>query len=783
MRRHLVSTPAGWWAVAIGSALAATAAVASAAQLPPMLALIPLACAAIVVLIARLRGMRALPVVFILFAAAVGIARGTLGTAHSVLERAVHSGTVAVTGTVREGTGARRSANQIVIDVDHAVMADGEVEVHGGVLATLRTAPRLLPGDRVELDATGLRAPRSTGAEAALPRDGVIAVAESATANLLAEGGPSPSRALAQVRLRLAAAVDAALPEPASSLVNSLTFALPASLPPDLTTALRDSGLSHLLATSGLKVVLIAGLMGALLNALAAPPRLRFALMALAVGAYIVLCGASPAAIRSAVMAATGWALYGTGRSADPLPLLVAVAAAMLLVAPDLARDVGFQLTFLGTLGILLFASPIAERLPGPRLLREPFALTLAASAVTLPVMASTFGVISLVGPLANAIAVPLLAPLLVCGGLGAGIATIAPGLGFVPQVAGALARMIATIAQWCAGLPVAAVHVQNWPPALSIAELAALAAGGLVWHGLRRRVDAPLLPRLLGRAERTTKPGHSTGATARPRRRINRPVAVALSALTATLAGSAVVFAANRPDGRMHVSVLDVGAARAALVQTSTGDRALVDTGSDPKTLLDSLGPALPPLTRSVEMLVLTAGDRTGAGGLPGLTDRYTVSHAVALAGLPATARNGLSTLADRGTQVTTLDGDAAWTWGGATWRLVSAPGTSQPAAALLVADPTGTALFLGNLDAAAQEELAGLDAGSLHADLLVTPPGGAVAPALLAAVHPTSIAVPSAHGRRTTSTTLVAGPGVRRTGDSGTLTYAGGDGGLTPT
>src|SRR5262249_9157140 len=153
------------------------------------------------------------------------------------------------------------------------------------------------------------------------------------------------------------------------------------------------------------------------------------------------------------------------------------VAAVMILVAPDLARDVGFQLTFLGTLGILLFASPIAERLPGPRVLREPFAVTLAASAVTLPVMASTFGVVSLVGPLANALAVPLLAPLLVCGGIGAVLASIAPVLGFVPlQIAGMLAGMVATVAHWTAALPVAAIHVQNWSPALTIAEVAAIA-------------------------------------------------------------------------------------------------------------------------------------------------------------------------------------------------------------------------------------------------------------------------------------------------------------------
>jgi competence protein ComEC len=782
--RRLVSTAAGWWAVAVCAGLAASAALASALHLPLGLALLPAFGSLALTAAAHVRPRAAL-LALVLAATAAGLTRGAIDSSHSVLDSALRSGTVVLSGTVREGTGARRSTAQVIVDVDRAQSGDGALDVHGGVLATLRTAPRVLPGDRVELDATGLRPPRTTGAESALPRDGVVAVAQSATMTVVSDGGVSLPRLLAKARLGLASSVDSALPEPASSLVNALAFAIPRTLPADLTAALRDSGLAHMVATSGLKVAIIAGLVGAMLGGLATPPRLRMMLMALAVGTYILLCGASPAAVRSALMAATGWALYGTGRSADPLPLLAAVAAAMVLVAPGLAQDVGFQLSFLGTLGILLLAAPIAERLRGPRLLREPFAVTLAASAVTVPVMASTFGVVSFVGPVANALAVPLLTPLLVCGGLGAALAWVAPALGFVPlQVAGAAAGAIATIARWCASLPFAAVHVQGWAPAFTVAEVAAVIVAFATWRVARRRVTAPLLPRLFGSGATATSAGSSRQATTPrlPRRRVSRPAAALVAALAACLTGTAVVLAANRPDGRLHVAVLDVGAARATLIQTATGDRALVDAGPDPQHLLDALGPALPPLTREIGMLVLTAGDRGGAGGLPGLDARYHVDLAVALDGLAAATRTGLSALADHGTEVRTVAADSSWTWGGATWRLLPAQG-AQPAAALHVIDPSGSVLLAGNLAAAAQEELAGLDAAALRADLLVAPPGGALAPGLVAAVRPSSIAVPSAHGGRTPPTTLVAGTGVRRTGDAGTLTYAGGDGGLTPT
>lgn len=784
MSRRLVSTSAGWAAVAICAALAAAASLAAATRAPLVTALPPGAAASLLAVVARRRRGRWVLATLVMAATTLGVIRGTMVAPRDALAHLQRSGTTVLTGTVREGTGSRRSAAQVVVDVDGIETSEGRLDLRGGVLAALRSPAPALPGDHVELDATGLRPIRGTGAEAALVRDGVDAVAQSATLTVLSQGGPSVPRLLAQARSALARAVDGALAEPAASLVSSLTFAIPRPLPPALTTALRDSGLAHMLATSGLKVVLIAGLVGSLLAALATPPRLRLLLTASAVGGYILLCGASPASIRSAAMAATGWALYGTGRSADPLPLLAAAAAAMLMVEPELARDVGFQLSFLGTLGILLFAAPIAGWLRGPRLLREPFAVTLAAAAVTLPVMASTFGVVSLVGPLANALAVPLLAPLLVCGGVGAAASLLWPPLGVIPlQVAGALASLIGDIATWAAGLPLAALHVSGWTPATTAAEAAAVLAAIGAWHvarGRRRLGSQPLLDTVMPAAPRIS----GGRAPARPRRRLSRPVAAAMSCAAAALAGSLLFLAANRPDGRLHVAVLDVGAARAVLVRTATGDRALVDGGADPQTLLAALGPALPPLTRSIGLLVVTAGDRPGAGGLGGLAARYHVDRAVTLDGLPAAARTALSTLAGAGTEVTAIQADTAWNWGGATWRLLPAPGAARPAAALQVEDPTGSALLVGALDTSAQEELAAIQGGSLRADLLVAPPGGAVVPSLLAAARPRSIAVPSARGARTTSTTtLVAGPGVRRTGDAGTLTYAGGDGGLTST
>ncbi len=759
MTRRLVTTAAGWRAIAVCGAAAGAVSAAVFFGPPPALSIAPGAVAAVLA-VARRGG--AAPLVgfaaLVAAAVAVGIARGApsapaggglLGTAH---------GSALLTGTVREGTGSRRVANQVVVDVDRVVHGDGEAEVHAGVLASLRNAPLVVPGDRVQLDVTGLRAPQLSGPEAALGREGIEAVAQSPTLTVVSEGGVTPRRGLAIARGSLASSVDAALAEPASSMVNGITFAVSRPLPADLTAALRDSGLAHVLAVSGLKVVLVAGLVGGLCSALALSPRSRLMLTVATVGGYVLLTGASAAAVRSALMAGAGWGLHGTGRSPDSLPLLATVAAAMLLVSPALCRDVGFQLSFLGTLGILLLAAPIAAHLPGPQLLREPFAVTIAAQLATFPISASAFGVVSLVGPVANALVIPLLPPLIVCGALGAGLATLAPALGFLPlQVAGALAGVIGTVATWSAGLPVAAVHVPAWPPALVAGELCALGAAAAAWIVLRRHMRqrsvwndlAPLGATAPAPAPRPTAVGG----------RMSRRTTVVLAGTAALLAGSVAVLAASRPDGRLHVAVLDVGAARAVAIQTPAGDHALVDAGADPQHLLPALGAALPPLTRSLGLLVMTGGDRSAVGGVNGLADRYSIDRAIAPSGLPNAARSALTTLAGHGTAVTQVAPGTTWSWGGTTWRLLSAS-TPGAGCAVEITDAEGTALILGNLAVDVQDELAALQGTALHADLLVAPPSGSVTPALLDAVRPRSIAVPSDGGAPPSRSTLRSAP-----------------------
>jgi competence protein ComEC len=695
-----------------------------------------------------------------LLAATLGMLRGTAAPAATGLP--IASGAVVLSGTVRDAPVARRGEALVTVDAERLAGSGGERPVQGGVLAALPGHPDLGPGDRVRLDAAALRLPGERAGPASatvLQRDGVAAVAVSPRLVRLAAGPPRPGRVLAAVRTRIAAAVGGALPPVTATLLMEIAFGVHGTLPADTAAALRDAGLIHLVATSGLKVAIVIGLLTRLATALGLGPRRRLLLVGPAVAVYVGVAGGGAAALRSALMAGAALLLRGTGRRLQPLALLAVTAAVLLAVEPRLCADPGFQLSFVGTLGILLLAGPLTARLPGPRWLAEPFAVTVAAQLATVPVMASTFGVLSLVGPVANALVIPAVPLVVVLGWAGAGLAAVVPALGLPAlAAAGLLVTAMSLLARALSALPLAALHIGTWPRAWTWALLAGVGAGilGLWATGRRGR----------GEAASPLAGGGRAGAIA--------------AASAALVAAAAVLLVLSRPDGRLRVTVLDTGASAATLVRTGDGATALVDGGSDPLRLLAALGRELPPLTRSLDLVVLTGGDRSTAAGLAALPGGYRVETVVVpAADLGRGASQVVEGLRAGGATVVRAPPGGVWRWHGASWRLLvgSPPDTGPASCALQVADGSGSALILGALPSPGQEELAAVEGGSLGSDLLVTPARGGVAPALLTAARPRLLAIPSARAPRAGGE---EGAAVRSTALDGSLEYVGGPAGL---
>jgi competence protein ComEC len=386
---------------------------------------------------------------------------------------------VVLTGVVRSADPG--AGSEAIVDVSHLSDTDTDRAVSGGVLVTGPLIPALSPGDEVEVDASGLRGlDRRPGADSAdaLEREAVEGVATAPQVFVLANAGPSLATLIVGAQARLIGAVNAELPEPAAALLLGIAFGIHQPLSPDVRAPLQDAGLIHIVVVSGLKVVLVIGLLSALARVLEWS-RARTLLVAVPViAAYVLISGAGPAAMRSALMAGAAMLAATGGRRIDPVPMLALVAALKLGLSPALVDDPGFQLSFLGTAGILVLSAPIAARLPGPRILAEPFAMTLAAQVATLPIMAGTFGVIALGGPIANALVLPLLPVMIVAGGVGATLSALHPGLGWIPlQFAALGTSATTTVARVVNAIPGAAIQIGSWPVAWSIAEAVGLLA------------------------------------------------------------------------------------------------------------------------------------------------------------------------------------------------------------------------------------------------------------------------------------------------------------------
>jgi competence protein ComEC len=221
------------------------------------------------------------------------------------------------------------------------------------------------------------------------------------------------------LRRHYVAAVDAALPAPHASVLLGIVLGVRQGIPTNLDNALIATGLIHLLVLSGLKVAIfgriVQGALQPLLGRHATWPVLAL------IGLYALAGGATPAAVRAAIMGGLALVASRLGRPSHVWTSLALTGGAMLAWHPELAWDVGFQLSFAGTAAIILLTPGIERRLPRmPAVLREPFAVTCAAQIGTLPMMATDFHTVSLIGPIANAAVLPLL-PALVAAGLALG--------------------------------------------------------------------------------------------------------------------------------------------------------------------------------------------------------------------------------------------------------------------------------------------------------------------------------------------------------------------------
>jgi competence protein ComEC len=425
--------------------------------------------------------------------------------------------------------------------------------------------------------------------------------------------------------------------EPEGGLATAILIGLRDRVDRNLAAAFTTAGVSHIVAISGWNIAIVAATVAALLRGFVGRRR-RAVITIGAIVAYTLFAGASPSVVRAAFMSGVALMAIESGRGSRVMVSLAWAISIMLLLDPGTAGDVGFQLSAAATAGLVAWATPLTRRIGErfPRLpggLRDTLGVSLAAQAATLPIALLTFGRLSLIAPAANLVAVPLVPPAMAAGALAfvAGWMAVAGApvwlTGLLALPAQLLLVALVAVVQLAASVP-GANETLPFP-----ANVGAAAVAGLLLVRMHRALSGPdaRQARQRKRSGGTGKPpGGARGSPGRARQRW----ALAGAVFVIAAAGSVV---AARPDGSVHVIVLDVGQGDSILLEGDRGSRVLVDGGPDANVLMTALDRYVPLWDRRLDAIVLTHPHDDHVAGLVAVVERYRVGRAFE-SGWPAT-------------------------------------------------------------------------------------------------------------------------------------------------
>ncbi len=210
-------------------------------------------------------------------------------------------------------------------------------------------------------------------------------------------------------------------PEPAASLAAGLLLGVRRSIPYQVITDFRRAGLTHILAISGYNIVILIVFVTTLFSFL--PRKISTWISLGVIFLFTILVGASASVVRASIMGSLSLMARLFGRKSAGMRSLFITGLAMVLFDPSiLFSDIGFQLSFAATAGILLFCRGLEgflKIIPETLGMRTSLATSLAAQVFTTPLIFWHFGGISFISPLANLAVLPLV-PLLMLGSFSA---------------------------------------------------------------------------------------------------------------------------------------------------------------------------------------------------------------------------------------------------------------------------------------------------------------------------------------------------------------------------
>jgi len=466
-----------------------------------------------------------------------------------------------------------------------------------------------------------------------LARQGIYSTINYPRIEILYTGkGFKPLAWIYSLRNRLSQSLSQALPEPQASLAQGILLGMRGNIPLSLNQEFSRTGTAHVLAISGINITIVIGmLLAAGIWLFGKRYSIYIWLALLIIWFYALLTGMNPPVVRGAIMGSIFLLAELLGRQNSASIALTFAAAVMVGIQPQILWDASFQLSFLA-MASLIFISPYLQAwfrkgvtaaagkegttASLANFIADSFAVTLAATLATWPVIAYYFHVVSFVGLPATFFSLLSLPGIIVTTALVAIVGLVLPTLAWIlGWVSWLFISYFMLVVRAFDALPFSSISVESikvWQICLYYLLLAAIAAGIYYRQQLTDLLHmtaskiSPKLNKISGLASKVPK----------------KWVVVPLS--LATIFIWAAVF--SMPDNKLHVSVLDVGQGDAILIQIPSHQYILIDGGPSPRAIDLELSRKLPFWDRTIDLLILTQPQADHITGLTEVLRNYKV-------------------------------------------------------------------------------------------------------------------------------------------------------------
>jgi competence protein ComEC len=530
-------------------------------------------------------------------------------------------GQVSLQGMISDAPEVSDTGVSMVIDVQSLTLPDGSTPpVRGLALVRSIAVKTYRYGDIVTASGSLVSPPASEQGFSYrdyLARRGITSLIDFGKLRVTGQRKGSPLlAALYDFRADAYQKIARLLPEPEASLLQGILLGLDQGISPRIRSDFNADSASHIIAISGMNIAIVAGLLMTLTRRLM-PENPAVAVTIIGLVVYSLFVGANPSVLRAAIMSILALIATRLGRQTYGPASLGFSALVMTAIQPNALWDVGFQLSFLATFGLIFYVEPLqnlltrwlATFLSEGRvkqvldLMSESLVVTVAAQIATLPLIILIFKRFSVVSLPANFLIIPVQAQIMVWG-----ILSIALAYVFWP-----LAQLAAWVAWLFLAWTIEIVRIFAALPLafLSVSDVSPILIGGIY-----------LLMLFMIVAAQQPKEQRA-GWWAAFRQNLGVKALAGAGLVIAILIGLA---AASLPDGQLHVRFINTGAASASLITTPSGRHILIDAGGSGRALSLAVGDALPFWNHSLDMVILTQPTEAHIAALPDVLGHYQI-------------------------------------------------------------------------------------------------------------------------------------------------------------